>query len=33
VSFLGFLSPLVATVLGFVFLGESLSGPSASGWL
>lgn len=26
VSFLGFLSPLVATVLGFVFLGESLSG-------
>ncbi|MGO4590342.1 EamA family transporter [Paenarthrobacter sp. 2TAF44] len=25
VSFLGFLSPLVATVLGFVFLGESLS--------
>lgn len=26
VSFLGFLSPLVATMLGFVFLGESLSG-------
>lgn len=26
VSFLGFLSPLVATVLGFVFLGEVLSG-------
>ena len=26
VSFLGFLSPLVATVLGFVFLGEGLSG-------
>jgi probable blue pigment (indigoidine) exporter len=26
VSFLGFLSPLVATVMGFVFLGESLSG-------
>lgn len=26
VSFLGFLSPLVAAVLGFVFLGESLSG-------
>ncbi|WP_223944860.1 EamA family transporter [Arthrobacter sp. StoSoilB20] len=26
VSFLGFLSPLVATALGFVFLGESLSG-------
>ncbi|MDR6437040.1 putative blue pigment (indigoidine) exporter [Paenarthrobacter nicotinovorans] len=26
VSFLGFLSPLVATVLGFVFLGEALSG-------
>ncbi|WP_369746194.1 EamA family transporter [Paenarthrobacter sp. AMU7] len=26
VSFLGFLSPLVATLLGFVFLGESLSG-------
>ncbi|MFJ4287095.1 EamA family transporter [Paenarthrobacter nicotinovorans] len=25
VSFLGFLSPLVATVLGFVFLGEALS--------
>ncbi|WP_245232907.1 EamA family transporter [Paenarthrobacter nicotinovorans] len=26
VSFLGFLSPLVATVLGFVFLGETFSG-------
>ncbi|MGO4245651.1 EamA family transporter [Paenarthrobacter sp. RAF54_2] len=26
VSFLGFLSPLVATVLGFLFLGQSLSG-------
>ncbi|WP_309073788.1 EamA family transporter [Paenarthrobacter sp.] len=26
VSFLGFLSPLVATVLGFAFLGEALSG-------
>ena len=26
VSFLGFLSPLVAAVLGFLFLGESLSG-------